>query len=223
MEIDWHRIFFSDQPYIFFIEILIRTLITFLAVITVLRLVGKRGVKQLSIFEMVIIITLGSAAGDSMSVVDVGLVHTLFIFVVVLLAYRLLVLFVTKSEKAEKLLEGEPLYVVRNGKLCMEEVDGKMGLDEFFGGLREQNIEHLGQLRCVILEDTGELSVFYYPDEEVKPGLPILPDNLSNAIVQISSPGLYSCARCGNTTEHQPAEEITCEQCKYNKWVVSNG
>ncbi len=97
-------IFFGDQQYSFFIEVLIRTVTTFLAIIILLRLTGKRGVKQLSIFEMVIIIALGSAAGDSMTVKDVALSHTLFIFGIVLMLYRLLVLLVTKSEKAEKYL-----------------------------------------------------------------------------------------------------------------------
>jgi uncharacterized membrane protein YcaP (DUF421 family) len=41
-----------------------RTGIMFLVIIFGLRLLGKRGVKQLSVFELVVIIGLGSAAGD---------------------------------------------------------------------------------------------------------------------------------------------------------------
>ena len=110
MEIDWHRILFSDQPYAFFIEILIRTPTMFLAVVAILRLTGKRGVQQLSIFEMVMIISLGSAAGDSMFYEDVGLLHAVAVFALILLVYKLLILVIAKSKKAEKLLEGEPLY-----------------------------------------------------------------------------------------------------------------
>ena len=131
MEIDWHRIFFSDHPYTFFIEILIRTPIMFLAVVIILRLTGKRGVQQLSIFEMVMIITLGSAAGDSMFYDDVGLFHALSVFLIVLIAYRLIIILIAKSEKAEKILEGEPLYLLREGKMCLNEIDSnEMGADE---------------------------------------------------------------------------------------------
>src|SRR5690606_6156914 len=101
MEIDWHRIFFSDHPYSFFIEILIRTPLMFLAVVILLRLTGKRGVQQLSIFEMVMIITLGSAAGDSMFYEDVGLFHALAVFLIILLAYRFIIILISRSEKAE--------------------------------------------------------------------------------------------------------------------------
>lgn len=176
MDIDWHRVLFSDHPYSFFIEILIRTPLMFLAVVFILRLTGKRGVQQLSIFEMVMIITLGSAAGDSMFYEDVGLLHALAVFILVLAVYRILIFFIAKSEKAEYILEGKPVYIIREGQLCLEEIGVDLGSDEFFGELRATHVEHLGQLRYVVLEDSGKLSVFYYADEEVKPGLPILPD-----------------------------------------------
>lgn len=220
MEIDWHRIFFSDHPYTFFIEILIRTPLMFLAVVIMLRLTGKRGVQQLSIFEMVMIITLGSAAGDSMFYEDVGLFHCLAVFAIILLVYRAIILLIAQSEKAEKLLEGEPMYLLREGKMCLDEIDGdEMGADEFFGELRGRNVEHLGQLRYVILEDTGKLSVFYYSDAEVQPGLPILPDDFYKKSTKIEHLGLYACARCGNTQTHHQTDLAICELCKHNEWV----
>lgn len=220
MEIDWHRIFFSDHPYTFFIEILIRTPLMFLAAVIILRLTGKRGVQQLSIFEMVMIITLGSAAGDSMFYEDVGLFHALAVFIIILGLYQLVVVLVARSRKAEKLLEGEPQYIIREGKLCIEEINGdELGSDEFFGELRGYSIEHLGQLRYVILEDTGKLSPFYYSDEEVKPGLPIMPDEFCKKSSRVEYAGLYSCARCGNTKNQEPTDSVICELCKNNEWV----
>lgn len=222
MELDWHRILFSDHPYSFFIEIFVRTPLMFLAVVIILRLTGKRGIQQLSIFEMVMIITLGSAAGDSMFYDDVGLLHALAVFGIILLIYRLLIYIIAKSEKAEMLLEGEPLYLVRDGVMCMNEIKGdEMGADEFFGELRGHNIEHLGQLRYVILEDTGKLSIFYSRDADIKPGLPILPDEYRKKSKQISRPGIYSCARCGKTREHQTTDAENCELCENNEWVLA--
>ena len=115
MEIDWHTFFFSDQPYGFFFEIMIRTTIMFLGVVAVLRMTGKRGVQQLSIFEMVMIITMGSAAGDAMFYGDVGILHALTVFVVILCLYRVVIWLITKSDKAEILLEGEPIYLLKHG------------------------------------------------------------------------------------------------------------
>jgi len=220
MEIDWHRILFSDHPYTFFLEILIRTPIIFLAVVLVLRLTGKRGIQQLSIFEMVMIITLGSAAGDSMFYEDVGMLHALAVFVIILLLYRLVIYFLTKSPKAEKFLEGEPLYLIRGGKFCLKELNNDdLGSDEFFGELRQRNIEHLGQIKYAILEDNGKISLYYYPDDQVKPGLPILPDDYNQKNSVINSAGLYACSKCGNTCQLEVTEEIHCNQCNHQEWV----
>ena len=220
MDIDWHRIFFSDHPYTFFLEILFRTPLMFLAVVIILRFTGKRGVQQLSIFEMVMIITLGSAAGDSMFYEDVGIFHALAVFVIILGVYRLVIFIITKSEKAERLLEGDPIYIIRHGVLCLNEKNGdELGSDEFFGELRGYNIEHLGQVRYAILEDTGKVSVFYFSDDDVKPGLPILPDEYNRKSKVIDNTGNYACAKCGSTYEIQKGFALCCPICKNEEWV----
>lgn len=222
MEIDWHRIFFSDQPYSFFFEIVIRTLIMFTAAVITLRIAGKREVQQLSIFEMVMIITLGSAAGDPMFYEDAGVLHALTVFVTVLLAYRLVIVLITRSEKVERVLEGKPHYVIRDGRLSIGEMpNDELGSEEFFGQLRAYSIEHLGQLRCVILEDTGRLSVFFYSDDEVKPGLPILPDEYYAKSYKIETAGVYACAHCGNTAQQEASDHVICEVCNNREWVVA--
>jgi len=220
MEIDWHRIFFSDQPYTFFIEIVFRTFVMFFVVIVILRLAGKRSVQQLSIFEIVMIITLGSAAGDPMFYEDVGLLHAVLVFIIILGFYRLLVYVISKNEKVEELLEGKAIYVIKEGMLCLDEVSGnEFGSDEFFAALRVKNIEHFGQIRYAILEDTGVISVFYYADEQVKPGLPILPAEYEKKSKIILEKGVYSCTYCGNTLLLMPSKKIVCERCNGEEWV----
>src|SRR5690606_10636054 len=94
---------------------------------------------------------------------------------------------------------GEPVYIIREGTLTLQSIKGvELGSDEFFGELRGRNVEHLGQIRAAILEDTGKISVFYFCDHEVKPGLPILPDEYNKKSDSIVKPGDYACARCGH-------------------------
>lgn len=112
---DWHRILFNGEELSFFFEILLRTPIMFLVSLTVLRLTGKRGGQQLSIFEIVMIITLGSAAGDAMFYREVGLFHAIAVFVIVLVLYRIVIFIITRSDKAEIVLEGGPVYIIRCG------------------------------------------------------------------------------------------------------------
>ena len=62
---DWQRIFDpAHTPLAYLWEIGFRTMVMFLVLIIALKFLSKRGVKQLSVFELAILIALGSATGD---------------------------------------------------------------------------------------------------------------------------------------------------------------
>lgn len=166
----------------FLAETVLRSCIMFLIIVVSLRLLGKRGVKQLSVFELVVIIGLGSAAGDPMFYNDVGILPPLIVFVMLVSLYSLLTLLVGKSKKFELLLEGKPIYLIENGTFSIDNFKKEvLGADEFFSELRLKGISQLGQVSAAIEESNGEISVFYAADEDVKYGLPILPDMLDKA------------------------------------------
>ncbi len=58
---DLHRMAFDKVPLISFGEVALRSLYTFVLVLF-LKMTGRRGVRQMSLFEVLIILTLGSAA-----------------------------------------------------------------------------------------------------------------------------------------------------------------
>src|ERR1044072_3135144 len=103
---EWRRLLFNELPFEFLIEVVVRTVIMLIVVRLTLKFTGKRGVKQLSVFEVVIIISLGSAAGDPMFYEDVGLVPAIFVFLVILLMYRTVTWMLGKSSWFEKFIEG---------------------------------------------------------------------------------------------------------------------
>ncbi|WP_278022113.1 hypothetical protein [Flavobacterium ginsengisoli] len=71
---EWNRLFYNNLPETFILEVIFRSTVMFTILLLTLKLAGKRGVKQLSVFETVIIIALGSAAGDPMFYEDVGII-----------------------------------------------------------------------------------------------------------------------------------------------------
>lgn len=217
--LDWERILFNETPLEFLLEVALRSTIMFLTLLIVLKIAGKRGVKQLSIFEMVIIISLGSAAGDPMFYEDVGIVHALVVFVIVLVLYRFITWLTGKSTLVEKFLEGETECLVDEGKFSMRKFEREsLAQDEFFTELRLRNVDHLGQVKKAYLETSGDVSVFFYEDKDVKPGLPILPELFEKQLTTISQPGLYCCCKCGDVLQTSSGEH-TCSTCKGKKWV----
>ncbi|MHA4896272.1 DUF421 domain-containing protein [Pedobacter sp. PWIIR3] len=215
---DWHTIFISDFSWQYALEILVRTLLMFSFILLILRMSGKKGARQLSIFEVAIIIALGSAAGDPMFNQDIAILPALTVFAVILSFYRVLTYFASKNEKIEGILEGDPIYIIEEGEFVMQErTDHNFARDEFFAEMRLQNIEHLGQVKTAILETNGQVSFFYFDDQDVKHGLPVLPKEYNKKTQNISKKNHYACTYCGKVDEISFPSK--CSRCEHQEWV----
>jgi uncharacterized membrane protein YcaP (DUF421 family) len=220
---DWKSMFLGELDWSFVVEIFLRSIIMFTTVIVFLRLSGKKGVRQLSLFEVAIIISLGSAVGDPMFNKESPIVPALIVMVTIILFYLAITWFAVKSERFESLLEGDPIYVIEDGMFNLG--DGRnhtIAKDEFFAEMRQENIEHLGQIRQAILETNGQMSFIFYSDENVKPGLPIWPKRYSNKIRHIETIDTYACSFCAKIEELKKGAN-TCDRCGKDEWVLAIG
>jgi uncharacterized membrane protein YcaP (DUF421 family) len=220
MHIDWGNIFIRDLNWTVAFVIIVRTVVMFTATLVMLRLSGKKGVRQLSIFEVAIIIGLGSAAGDPMLNEDSAIFPALVVFVTILLFYRLLTQLASKYQLFESVLEGDPIYVIEDGQFILgKQKKHSFAKDELLAEMRQKSIEHIGQVRIAIMETNGMVSFFYYDDENVKLGLPVLPKLYNQKSKQIDTPGDYACANCAYV-ENIKAPTI-CKRCNKEEWVLA--
>jgi uncharacterized membrane protein YcaP (DUF421 family) len=219
MDFDFADIFLNDLSVALAIEIAMRTVVMFLMILAFLRLSGKKGIRQLSIFEVAIVIGLGSAAGDPMMNQEFAIVPSLVVFLGILAVYRGVTWLTSRSERFESLMEGDPAYIIEDGMFVMEEAGRKTyAKDEFFSEMRQQSIEHLGQVRIAILETTGSMSFYYFEDTEVRPGLPVLPKLYRQRRTVLQKAGDYACTKCGRV-EHIDAGAQACPRCGQREWV----
>ena len=219
----WKELLLGSEDWNFLPEVFIRSLIMFTVILVSLSILGKRGVKQLSVFELVVIIGLGSAAGDPMFYKDVGLLPVLIVFVIVIGLYVWVTYLVGKNKKVERAIEGKPICLVEHGKFAIENFKKEaLGQDEFFSELRLKGVSHLGQVETAIMETNGGISVFFYADDKVKYGLPIMPDSLEKQVTKISEEGYFACVFCGHTQKLELSNRHACKVCKKDKWVVAS-
>ncbi len=212
---DWAKIFVYDTTWLFAAEIVIRVIVMFSLIILFLRFTGKRGVRQLSIFELTIILSLGSIAGDPMFTKDLPIIQAVLIMSIVIGMYRLCTWFMMKYQPFEDLLEGKSQYIVDEGLLVLDKTKrGKMSHDEFFAEMRQQGVEHLGQVRVGLLETDGKFSILLYPDNNVRYGLPIFPKQYQ-AVTQIEKSCHYACMDCGYIDFISEPRQL-CVRCKDN-------
>jgi uncharacterized membrane protein YcaP (DUF421 family) len=218
---DWHRIFYAEKiPMSYLAEIGVRTVIMFLALILVLKWISKRGVKQLSVFELALLIALGSATGDPMFYHYVPVSYGIVVLIVVIFLYKIITTLAAKSKKLELILEGKPICLLTNGRIDYKNYQ-KAGLpyDKFFAELRLKNVAQLGQVKKVYLETSGEMSVYMFADEEVCLGLPIYPELIENPLENIDDLDHYACIYCGNIQSINHSKKV-CLVCGNNQWLL---
>lgn len=213
----WQGFLLGEEDWAFLFEVLFRSAIMFIVALTTLRLIGRRGIMQ-GVFELVIIITLGSAAGDPMFYSKVGILPAILVFICIILMYKTVNYFVAKYKWFEHLIEGSHVKLISEGRFEVQNFKKEdIEKDEFFSDLRLKDVSQLGQVKAAYVEASGRISVFFFEDKDVRYGLPILPEELSQASAGIKEAGIYSCTFCGFTEKMN--KKSPCPECGENDWA----
>jgi uncharacterized membrane protein YcaP (DUF421 family) len=172
---DWQRIFIGELPPLFLLEIAFRTVFMYVFTLLLIRVIGKRGLTQLSPFEYIIIIVLGSAAGDPSFYPDVPLTHAMVVMTVVVGLQKILELLTEKNRKLEVIVEGDARFLVRDGRVIDAALDAEnLSKAELYAGLRAEGVECLGQVKYAVLEASGRISVLM--DKDRREGMDLWQD-----------------------------------------------
>ena len=146
------------------------------------------------------------------------------VFIIVLISYKIITHFITKYETIESFLEGKPIYIIKEGHAALESIKHtELAMDEFFAELRVLNISHLGQVKQALLETNGHVSILYYDDNDVQPGLPIWPIEWNRKSPLIKEEGVYACSLCGFILSLSAGKGGKCPFCHSNhEWVLAH-
>jgi uncharacterized membrane protein YcaP (DUF421 family) len=218
---DWNRFLLGEESWNFLLEGTMRTLIMYVITVAALRIMGKRGVMQ-GVFEIVTIILLGSAGADAALYSHVGILPAMLVFIIVVLLYKLSSYISSFSQKVENFIEGKCVPIIRNGQFIINSFRRETFLkDELISDLRLGKVSQLGQVEYAYIEPSGKLSIFFFPEDKIRFGLPLHPHLLEKKMKKISRPGNYSCRLCGFTDKLKPADKHICPECQSDEWVYS--
>lgn len=173
---DLQRIFIGDESLRFLLEVVFRTAIMYVFLLLSVRFIGKRGMSQLTPFEYIIVILLGSAAGDSMFYPNVPLIHCMGVILTVVILEKIFSHLTNRSKKMEGMIESKPALLILNGKILEEACDSEdISFDEMYMELRMHGVRNVGEVERAYLEPSGKLSVFRYSAKESKKGVSTFP------------------------------------------------
>lgn len=212
---DFYRILHGQVPYIFYIELIIRTLFVFLVLTYGMRLLGKRYSATLTRTELAATSTLAAATGLVILAPERGLVPPLIIIGIIAGVQYLISRRSIRSRKFAYLSEGHLSRLVGDGTLDLKAMnDEKISKLQLFAELRSSGIRHLGEISRFYLEADGSFSLV--KNNNPRPGLTIIPSWDKEFIAaQEHDPLAAVCASCGHARLHQ---EHTCSNCKDHTW-----
>ncbi|PKM82432.1 MAG: hypothetical protein CVU89_05355 [Firmicutes bacterium HGW-Firmicutes-14] len=146
-------------------EAVLRSVFAFVVLLVLIRITGKQSYSQLTFFDFVAGITIGGigavmAAGLSVNVWGAFAALVTFVGLLILNGYLVL-----ESRPLRKLLRGEPVVVVHNGKI----LEGNMAQmryskDDLMTQMREKGYFNIGDVEYAVLETDGQLSVLSRSD-----------------------------------------------------------
>ena len=139
---------------------LIRAVILYLALILVVRLMGKRQLGEMEPMEFVVTMLIANLAAVPMQETGTPLLAGLLpILVLSVLTYR--------SVGVRRFLCGKPVILIENGRLLQQNLKKtRVNTDELSEYLRIQGVTDLAQVQYAILETSGAISTFLYPKYE---------------------------------------------------------
>ncbi len=145
----------------------VRTIVLYLVLILVIRLMGKRQIGQMEPAEFVVTMLVANLAAIPMQDGGIPLYSGLLPILTVLGVELVLSGLSLQSIKLRRILCGKPVILVENGKPLQQNMrKTRITLDELTGHLREKDVLDLRAVQYAILETNGNLSVFPYPKEK---------------------------------------------------------
>lgn len=144
-----------------------RTFILYAAIVVALRLMGKRQIGELEPSELVITILVSELASIPMQDVTVPLFAGL-IPIFTLVSLEILVSFLClKSRRMRRLFNGRSAVIIRGGKFDQQKMrELRLTTDEIIETLRQNNISSPSDLKCAVIEPSGQLSYVLKPGKQ---------------------------------------------------------
>ena len=135
------------------------------------KLMGYRQMSQMSMFDYINGITIGSIAAEMATSLEENYIQPLIAMVVYALAALLLSWISSKSVKARSVIEGAPLVLMNHGELYYENLKkSKIDVTEFLVQCRVNGYFDVSKLETAILEGNGKIS--FLPKVSDRPATP---------------------------------------------------
>jgi uncharacterized membrane protein YcaP (DUF421 family) len=151
-------------------EALIRSVIllvgSYIGLIVVLRITGKRTLSKMNAFDLVVTVALGSTLATIALSKDTALLQGLLVLALLVSLQFVVAWLSVRSRVISNLVKASPVYVFKDGDFQEHALRReRVTRDEVLAAARSDGIADMGEMHAVILETDGSFSVIKRPPE----------------------------------------------------------
>jgi uncharacterized membrane protein YcaP (DUF421 family) len=145
-------------------DIAIRSLVAFLFVFAVTRVVGRRELSTLEPFDVIMLVVIGDLVQQGVTQSDYSVTGIVIVLSVVTLMTALFAYLNFRFPKLRPWMEGRPVVLIDNGSVIEPNLRReRLTVGEVEAEARQQQIASLSRVRWAVLERNGRIS--FIPDE----------------------------------------------------------
>lgn len=163
--------------------IIFRTVVGFILLTVSMKIMGKREIGQLSIFDFLIVLSIADIMIIGIENFDESIWNFIVPMILIVLFQKIIAIITLRFTKLRDKIDGKENIIIRKGKIQLDQMEKeKYNMNDLYTQLRAKNIRSIDEVEYAILETNGNLSVFTF--EENKDHIFPLPLIISGEIQQ---------------------------------------
>lgn len=143
-------------------EVFIGTTFIYLLIIVYTKLFGLKSFSKMTSFDFAHTIAVGSLIAATIGTGSPSLLLGALLLLILYLLNYAISYAQMKSNRMEQLIENQPIFLMRDGEVLHDNLRRSIVTEsELRGKLREANVLQLSEVKAVVLETTGDVSVLH--------------------------------------------------------------
>jgi uncharacterized membrane protein YcaP (DUF421 family) len=152
-------------------EPIIRTIIvgtlTYIGIIAILRVSGKRTLAKMNAFDFIVTIAMGSAFGRILTAKQVSVAESITTFLLLVILQYILTYIEVRSKAFHNLVTSQPTLLYYNGAFLEKNLlKERIRQKELLSAVRKKKFSSLKEVEAVILETDGTFSIIRKTDAD---------------------------------------------------------
>jgi uncharacterized membrane protein YcaP (DUF421 family) len=141
-------------------QLVLRGAVAYLGLLFLLRLSGKRTLAQLTAFDLLVTLLIAGALRQAMVGDDSSLTGGFIVATTLLALHHVVATLSTRSERIDRLVEGDPVLLARDGELFERRlVENRVPRRDFDEAMRKAGVDDLSRVKLATLETNGQITI----------------------------------------------------------------